>query len=634
MILPKVHPGQTILELGSGANPIIPNAPGVRVVRVDVRPCQDAAGNALVDFTADFEQPLPIASEEFDAVFSHFVAEHVSWRSIKQFIAEQFRVTKPGGKVIAIVSNTKAQMERLLTLPVEEWFEEVPRMLFGDLDYPENSHKMAFSPESAILLFKQTGFSEVKITPYGELKTDMVIEAIKSQENPILTGEIKFKQEGNEVIGTIHEDPQLVAKITLVNERDKIAQKIEAQMSKQVTEQPKVEHPNNASLTSEQRAKLFDKRYFNGGCYRPFYWDFPWHETTFRHVMARQPESVIELGCGRGYVLKKIEDAGVECLGVDISKHAYLTRVTERVHPYDLLGPHSPNVLQPRDLCLSMAFLECVPEELLPDLFKRMSSYSKRGIHGINLTESDGDKTQCTIRDRKWWQERLPKGHEVFDVGELESGMPSEDYLRGDGKIKVNIGCAMSQFMQGWINLDSLDYNQFAQEWRYRFLQHDVRDGLPFATGTVDIIFTSHFLEHLDYREGLAFLRDCRRVLKPKGVMRIVVPDAGLLMDNYSDKAYFESYFDDLDQINDGCENALTYAGKVLAILWEGHKSIYDKWTLSEQLESAGFIPVRTSFREVDQDSPFYKPFKLLSMESLDMLSPISLFVNAIPKVA
>lgn len=56
-------------------------------------------------------------------------------------------------------------------------------------------------------------------------------------------------------------------------------------------------------------------------------------------------------------------------------------------------------------------------------------------------------------------------------------------------------------------------------------LVHDISKGLPFPTGTIDAIFHSHFLEHLDRDAARRFLLETRRVLKPGGIQRIVVPD-------------------------------------------------------------------------------------------------------------
>ena len=54
---------------------------------------------------------------------------------------------------------------------------------------------------------------------------------------------------------------------------------------------------------------------------------------------------------------------------------------------------------------------------------------------------------------------------------------------------------------------------------------HDLRQPLPFADGRFDVVYHSHTLEHLEQREGERLLQECRRVLAPGGVLRVVVPD-------------------------------------------------------------------------------------------------------------
>ena len=45
------------------------------------------------------------------------------------------------------------------------------------------------------------------------------------------------------------------------------------------------------------------------------------------------------------------------------------------------------------------------------------------------------------------------------------------------------------------------------------------------APERVDAIYASHMLEHLDRAEARSFLAECRRVLKPGGILRLAVPD-------------------------------------------------------------------------------------------------------------
>lgn len=51
---------------------------------------------------------------------------------------------------------------------------------------------------------------------------------------------------------------------------------------------------------------------------------------------------------------------------------------------------------------------------------------------------------------------------------------------------------------------------------------------LPCDDESIHYIFSEHFFNHLFFDDASALLRECRRVLKPFGVIRSVVPDADL----------------------------------------------------------------------------------------------------------
>lgn len=54
---------------------------------------------------------------------------------------------------------------------------------------------------------------------------------------------------------------------------------------------------------------------------------------------------------------------------------------------------------------------------------------------------------------------------------------------------------------------------------------HDLRKRFPFADGSFDAVYGSHVLEHLEPAAAKVLLRDCFRILKPGGIVRIAVPD-------------------------------------------------------------------------------------------------------------
>jgi len=56
-------------------------------------------------------------------------------------------------------------------------------------------------------------------------------------------------------------------------------------------------------------------------------------------------------------------------------------------------------------------------------------------------------------------------------------------------------------------------------------LVHNLKKGIPFSSDSIDAVYHSHMLEHFDKGIAETFLLEVKRVLKPGGIHRIVVPD-------------------------------------------------------------------------------------------------------------
>lgn len=81
----------------------------------------------------------------------------------------------------------------------------------------------------------------------------------------------------------------------------------------------------------------------------------------------------------------------------------------------------------------------------------------------------------------------------------------------------LNFGCGASLHRE-WINLDM-------QPGAPGVVSHDLRRPLPFATSSFDAAYGSHVLEHLAPEAGARLIAECHRVLRPRGIVRLVVPD-------------------------------------------------------------------------------------------------------------
>lgn len=80
--------------------------------------------------------------------------------------------------------------------------------------------------------------------------------------------------------------------------------------------------------------------------------------------------------------------------------------------------------------------------------------------------------------------------------------------------MRLNLGCGNDyRYDRDWVNLDiTKPCNVMA----------DIRQGIPFKSASLDMVWASHILEHLpDLR---AMQRELARIIKYKGVLNVIVP--------------------------------------------------------------------------------------------------------------
>ena len=75
-------------------------------------------------------------------------------------------------------------------------------------------------------------------------------------------------------------------------------------------------------------------------------------------------------------------------------------------------------------------------------------------------------------------------------------------------------------------------------------IAHDLRRGVPFPDATFDLVYHSTMLSMMHATEALTFMRECRRVLKPGGVLRVVTEDLEQMCRTYLAKLEAVSHGD------------------------------------------------------------------------------------------
>jgi predicted SAM-dependent methyltransferase len=183
----------------------------------------------------------------------------------------------------------------------------------------------------------------------------------------------------------------------------------------------------------------------------------------------------------------------------------------------------------------------------------------------------------------------------------LHSRITRRRLARLDG-CRVNIGCG-DRPTRGWVNIE-LKSTAEIYFW-------DCRRGLPFSENRVTAIYCEHVFEHFHPEtEATLFMRECLRCLRPGGILRIVVPDAGAYLRAYGQNWERLSELRPLEQAEEGWrERGISYRGLneiyhtqmqlINEVFRQGnqHKYAYDEETLLLVLRNAGFSrTIRQSF--------------------------------------
>ncbi len=178
------------------------------------------------------------------------------------------------------------------------------------------------------------------------------------------------------------------------------------------------------------------------------------------------------------------------------------------------------------------------------------------------------------------------------------------------GRNLLNVGCGLVA-PSSWSNYDGSLHAQLVRfpwllgalhraglisgsNWPENVRYLNLNRPWPFPRESADVVYASHVLEHLTESTAVLFLTEAKRVLRPDGVLRLVVPDLG---------QHARRYIDDLPE-RGGQATAHFLASMNLGTPREHlirtiyahftghphvHKTMYDEVTLLALVRSCGF---------------------------------------------
>lgn len=139
--------------------------------------------------------------------------------------------------------------------------------------------------------------------------------------------------------------------------------------------------------------------------------------------------------------------------------------------------------------------------------------------------------------------------------------------------LRLHLACGLTR-KEGWVNIDLLGV-PVDMAW-------NLESGLPFPDASVDSVFHEHLIEHIPTEATYHLTRECLRVLRPGGVLRVAVPDAGLCLRSYAGQAE-----------SDWAESRATPMMSVESLFYEHkHVAMYDAEKLTLLLEVCGLTDV------------------------------------------
>ena len=163
----------------------------------------------------------------------------------------------------------------------------------------------------------------------------------------------------------------------------------------------------------------YEAEYFTQTPYHP-YQDWPHHAKRVDKIIKLcNPESVLDVGCAYGFIVKRLIDKGVVAFGCDISRYA--EKQSHKIIPGKFvrcdIRKGLPFKDKEFDLIYCEGMLEHIEEKYIDGIMSEFDRVANKRMMAISLSEHPNSLKEpghICVKPAGWWVERMPYNTLLF----------------------------------------------------------------------------------------------------------------------------------------------------------------------------------------------------------------------------
>jgi len=173
---------------------------------------------------------------------------------------------------------------------------------------------------------------------------------------------------------------------------------------------PGSDRSDEAAAASWRVADYYDAAYYEHRLESPYRWDNPTWTAFFDRIAdflvdSLEPHTVLDVGCGVGFLVHALRSRGIDARGVDISEYA-LSQVPTRIAPYCVRESITDRWERNYDLITCIDVLEHLPAETTTVALDNLALHTDRILVSLSPGGTD-EPAHGNLQPVAYWVREL-----------------------------------------------------------------------------------------------------------------------------------------------------------------------------------------------------------------------------------